>query len=137
MEKCSDVEPGGRSNENPPNEPRRILQLRRDSATAVTQRKRLLQIPAVGNLDPKCPLGARVLAEQNNIQKLADEVCIAVEAYLSWKPDEARKQISTALNFVSGRLSGMLSLNVPPDKMQRLFRISALWPNEALSRRAR
>lgn len=91
-------------------------------------------LAAVGTLDPLCPLGSRVLADQKNIQQLADEVCLAVETHLNGKPDEARKLIRSALNFVSGRLSRMLSLNVPPDDMQRLFRVSELKPNEALSR---
>ncbi len=47
-------------------------------------------------LSRKCPLGSRVLlAEEKNIQQLAEEVCIAVEAHLNAKPDEvARKRHS-------------------------------------------
>ncbi|MFZ0827958.1 MAG: hypothetical protein WAO02_11100 [Verrucomicrobiia bacterium] len=91
-------------------------------------------ITVVVSLDPKCPIGSRILGEAPNINQLAEDVVIAVEAHLNGKPDEARKRIRAALNFVSGRLSGMLSLNVPPGQMQRLFRVSELKPGDTLSR---
>lgn len=91
-------------------------------------------IAAVVSLDPKCPIGSRVLGEAPHIHQLAEDVCIAVEAHLNSDPNEARQRIRAALAFVSSRLSDMLSLDVPPDKLQRLFRVSELQPGEALTR---
>jgi hypothetical protein len=91
-------------------------------------------IAAVVSLDPKCPVGSRILKERAKINQLAGDIGNAVQAYLNGKSDEARKRIRAALDFVSRRLSGMLSLDVPPDQMQRLFRVSELKPGESLSR---
>ena len=87
-------------------------------------------IAAVVSLDPKCTIGSRILGEAPNVHQLAEDVCIAVEAHLNGHPDEARKRIRAALAFVSSRLFDMLSLDVPSDKLQRLFRASEIHAGE-------
>lgn len=84
---------------------------------------------AIGQLDPNCPLGSRILASQPLVRGVCTAVNEVIRQYLHGQPERAYHVLNAELLRLNG-LGNLVTEVIPVDAIGPLYRMSRLKPRE-------